>query len=272
MKDLVAAVLIVQRRAVDRGHLIAGAQPQAHECHAIAAREYPETGHFAVLGHRLRAHDVADEPGLFGDHVPHALERGVLTCTAAIEGGAALPASLARQNQGLELAVAIDDDPVDVDRMQLRAARKVVADRKHLRGLCGLSEDRQPVLWIIAGDDSGQHQRHARLRRIRRRSPAIRGAAPNRCALVMAATSSACERPARPPGTAAPCVPAPRSVTMSAACTAKATAPGSRWRCAGHRSAAARATAAQPAGPRARRRRSWDGKHGFNGGPSGSCG
>src|SRR2546430_5915840 len=36
--------------------------------------------------------------------------------------------------------------------------------RIHFRGLCALSEAREVVLRIIAGDDSGQHQWHARLR------------------------------------------------------------------------------------------------------------
>ena len=50
--------------------------------------------------------------------------------------------------------------------MQLRPAGNAVSDRIHLRGLCALSEDREAVLRIIAGDDSGQHQWHARLRRV----------------------------------------------------------------------------------------------------------
>jgi len=50
--------------------------------------------------------------------------------------------------------------------VQLRPAGNVVSNGIHLRGLCARSEDREAILRIIAGNDSGQHQWHARLRRV----------------------------------------------------------------------------------------------------------
>ena len=102
---------------------------------------------------------------------------GWLRPTTAVEGGGALPATWRGRTSDSSCAIAIDYDPVGVDGVQLRAARDVVADREHLGGLCGLSEDCEPVLWIIAGDDSRQHQRHARLRRVRAILPRCRGGA-----------------------------------------------------------------------------------------------
>ncbi len=48
--------------------------------------------------------------------------------------------------------------------MQFRAAGYIVADGVHLGGSRVFAEDRKADARVLAGDDSRQHQRHARLR------------------------------------------------------------------------------------------------------------
>ena len=124
----------------------------------------------AVIHDRLRPHHVPDEPRLLADHAPHALEGGVCPALEHRRRGRRRIAGvhLVRQGEGLELPVAVDHHPVAVHRMQLRTPGDGVADRIHPRCLRGRSDDRQAILRIIAGNDPGEHQRHAGGRRIRR--------------------------------------------------------------------------------------------------------
>ncbi len=120
-----------------------------------------------MVHHRLRPQHIREQPRLLADHPAHALDRRVLVLQRSARGRRGVTRVwLAREGQGFEPSVAIDHHPIVVDRVQLRPAGNAVSDRIHFRGLCALSEDREAVLRIIAGDDSGQHQWHARLRRV----------------------------------------------------------------------------------------------------------
>src|SRR5260370_186690 len=55
----------------------------------------------------------------------------------------------------LGLPRGMDYDGMAVERVQVRPPRDGVSNGIHLRGLCAWSEDREAILRIIAGDDSG---------------------------------------------------------------------------------------------------------------------
>src|SRR5260370_752553 len=65
------------------------------------------------------------------------------------------PLRMSGTSASVELPLAIDYHEIGVDRVQLRTPRNAVSNGIHLRGLCAWSEDREAILRIIAGDDSG---------------------------------------------------------------------------------------------------------------------
>ena len=93
-------------------------------------------------------------------------------------GGAARDdptAGLPGQEHRFERAAAIDDGAIAVHRMQLGAARHLLADGDNLRRLGALADDGHTFLGIFSGQDSRQHQRHARRRRVRRIAARLHG-------------------------------------------------------------------------------------------------
>ena len=74
-EDLLRPVLVVERRAVDGGDQVAGAQSDAREGLAVGARIDAEAAHLAAGEHRLRAHDLADDARIVADQPAHALDR-----------------------------------------------------------------------------------------------------------------------------------------------------------------------------------------------------
>ena len=79
----------------------------------------------------------------------------------------AMPAVLGRgKRQRFELAVAIEDDAIQVHGMQARAGTHRGADRKDFRRLRRLADHRQALGGIVRGEDRGQHQVHLRRLRI----------------------------------------------------------------------------------------------------------
>src|SRR5712671_2146682 len=51
-QNLLAAIAVIERRAIDRRHLIAGTQPQPREGGPVAPRVNPETVHAVMVHHR----------------------------------------------------------------------------------------------------------------------------------------------------------------------------------------------------------------------------
>ena len=77
-EDLLRAILVVERRAVDGRHEVAGPQAQARESLAVGARIDAEAAHLAAREHRLRPHDLADDAGIVAHELAHAVEHRVV--------------------------------------------------------------------------------------------------------------------------------------------------------------------------------------------------
>ncbi len=125
LKISMPALRIVQRRAVDRQHQVAGLQAELRELLPIAAGVDAIAALHAVRKHRLRAHDfrercrigLGDAPQVVGELT--AARRGAAARTRDRDARGAR----FRQRQRFELAVAIQNDAIQVDRMQLVPGR-----------------------------------------------------------------------------------------------------------------------------------------------------
>ena len=161
-----------------------------------------------------------------------------------------------------EMAVAIEQHPVDVNRMQLGAAGHVVADRVYFGGRGIFSEMAKPTRGSLpamipvstSACSSAWHRQHWR--------PWRRFAAvPKRWPLVMLATSMpwraasvGARRPRFVPcGTGRP----RRDLSRSLPPAHRAPVPAPRWRCAARAQAQAPAIGGTPEDDRARSQRSW---------------
>ena len=161
-EDFLGAILVIQRRAIDGRDQVAGAQSDARERLAIGARVDTEAAHLAAGEHRLRPHNLADDTRIVAHQPAHAFERGVVVrAPQRVEAGAArlpcVPAVRRGSSTDFERAIAIDDGPVVVDRMQRRAAGHLLPDRDDLGRRGAFSNDRHAFLGI----GGGQHARPA---------------------------------------------------------------------------------------------------------------
>ncbi len=151
-EHILAACRIVQRRAIDGSDQVAGAQAQAYEGLAIAARVDAVAALLALREHRLRAHDVGDQPRIVVHQLAHPVHHRILRrqCGSRGRGAVCNAASLnlPRQQQVFQAPVAVQHDSIAHDRVQLGAARNVVSHRIHFGGGRARAEDSQTVAGV----------------------------------------------------------------------------------------------------------------------------
>ena len=77
-ENLLGAILVVERRAIDGRDQVTRPQPDACERLAIGAWIDAEAAHLAAGEHRLGPQHLPYDAGIVADQLPHALQRGVI--------------------------------------------------------------------------------------------------------------------------------------------------------------------------------------------------
>src|SRR6266702_4268086 len=111
-KDFLSASWVIQRGPVDGHDQVSWPQSQPGERLSIAARVDAVALLLALREHRLRPHDVCHQTRILTDEFPHPVHNGRFRLQCGRRGRCGAGLQLPRQQQRLEFAVPVDDDPV----------------------------------------------------------------------------------------------------------------------------------------------------------------